>query len=264
MNCHGFEMVVNDLARNQIMDASAKTDALRHADACPRCAARLADEQMLTAGLSRLAANAQDDEAPPRVEIALLAALGEQQKEVAAPRSARRWSRWAVAAAIAALVVAGALVALRIDKASTTERAKSADETEQPEKQVVAGPNKVVPESSIEKDKEQPVATQDHSSQKAKPPRRIMQNIDRTKSVKATANRPAPSNASEIATDFISLVQGEDLRRMEGGQVVRVEMPRSALMSYGLPMNMERANERIKADVVIGNDGLARAIRFVR
>jgi hypothetical protein len=29
-------------------------------------------------------------------------------------------------------------------------------------------------------------------------------------------------------------------------------------------MDMERATERIKADVVVGNDGLARAIRFVR
>jgi hypothetical protein len=29
-------------------------------------------------------------------------------------------------------------------------------------------------------------------------------------------------------------------------------------------MNMERAHERIMADVVVGNDGLARAIRFVR
>jgi hypothetical protein len=29
-------------------------------------------------------------------------------------------------------------------------------------------------------------------------------------------------------------------------------------------MNMERADERIKADVIVGNDGLARAIRFVR
>jgi hypothetical protein len=51
---------------------------------------------------------------------------------------------------------------------------------------------------------------------------------------------------------------------MESGQMIRVELPRSALASFGLPMNMERADERIKADVVVGNDGLARAIRFVR
>jgi hypothetical protein len=41
-------------------------------------------------------------------------------------------------------------------------------------------------------------------------------------------------------------------------------LPRSALASLGLPMNVERANERVKADVLLGHDGLARAIRFVR
>jgi hypothetical protein len=56
----------------------------------------------------------------------------------------------------------------------------------------------------------------------------------------------------------------EALAQMDGGQVMRVELPRSALMSFGLPMDMERATERIKADVLVGNDGLARAIRFVR
>jgi hypothetical protein len=72
------------------------------------------------------------------------------------------------------------------------------------------------------------------------------------------------SSAAEIATDFFPLVNRESLTQLDGGQVVRVELPRSALMSFGLPMNMERANERVKADVVVGNDGLARAIRFVR
>jgi hypothetical protein len=54
------------------------------------------------------------------------------------------------------------------------------------------------------------------------------------------------------------------VEQMDGGQVMRVELPRSALISFGLPMDMERATERVKADVVVGNDGLARAIRFVR
>ena len=68
----------------------------------------------------------------------------------------------------------------------------------------------------------------------------------------------------EIATDFIPLMNRESLAQLDSGQIMRVELPRSALMSYGLPMNMERADERIKADVLVGNDGLARAIRFVR
>ena len=54
-----------------------------------------------------------------------------------------------------------------------------------------------------------------------------------------------------------------DLSDVEGGQVLRVELPRSALLSFGLPMNPDRAGERVKADVLISSDGLPRAIRFV-
>ena len=57
---------------------------------------------------------------------------------------------------------------------------------------------------------------------------------------------------------------GSDLTPIDSGSLVRVELPRSALESFGLPMNMERAGERIKADVLVGSDGPARAIRFVR
>jgi hypothetical protein len=32
----------------------------------------------------------------------------------------------------------------------------------------------------------------------------------------------------------------------------------------GLPVNIEHYGERVKADVVLGDDGVARAIRFVR
>ena len=78
----------------------------------------------------------------------------------------------------------------------------------------------------------------------------------------ATSN---PDNKpTEIATDFIPLMDRTSVEQMDGGQVMRVELPRSALISFGLPMDMERATERVKADVLVGNDGLARAIRFVR
>jgi hypothetical protein len=69
---------------------------------------------------------------------------------------------------------------------------------------------------------------------------------------------------SEIATSFIALDGGRGLARPESLQLVRVELPRSALVSFGLPMNVERADERIKADLLVGDDGVARAIRFVR
>jgi hypothetical protein len=43
-----------------------------------------------------------------------------------------------------------------------------------------------------------------------------------------------------------------------------VGLPRSALRVFGLPMDEERAAEQIQADVMLSNDGLVRAIRFVK
>jgi hypothetical protein len=59
-------------------------------------------------------------------------------------------------------------------------------------------------------------------------------------------------------------VQGGRFGQADGGHVVRVELPRSAMASFGLPVNFERAGGRVKADVLLGDDGIARAIRFVR
>jgi hypothetical protein len=74
----------------------------------------------------------------------------------------------------------------------------------------------------------------------------------------------AASRAGEVATDFLPLTFVDDSRAQESGHVVRVKVPRSALIAFGVPMNMDRAGELITADVVVGDDGLARAIRFVQ
>ena len=50
----------------------------------------------------------------------------------------------------------------------------------------------------------------------------------------------------------------------DGGQIVRVQLPRAALANFGLPVNMDRYNEKVKADVLLGVDGRAHAIRFVQ
>ena len=65
-------------------------------------------------------------------------------------------------------------------------------------------------------------------------------------------------------TDFFPLSYGGDQKPMESGEVIRVQMPRSALIAFGLPVNVERADVPVKADLLVGEDGLARAIRFVR
>jgi hypothetical protein len=73
--------------------------------------------------------------------------------------------------------------------------------------------------------------------------------------------RPAPT---EIVTEFLPVAQDDGWTPLDGGRLVRVKLPRSALGVFGLPVDQERAPERVQADVMLSNDGVLRAIRFVR
>jgi hypothetical protein len=72
------------------------------------------------------------------------------------------------------------------------------------------------------------------------------------------------NTAPEIATDFFPLTFAAESISSEGGHLVRVTIPRSALVAMGLPVNVYRAAEHVSADVIVGDDGLARAIRFIQ
>jgi hypothetical protein len=88
---------------------------------------------------------------------------------------------------------------------------------------------------------------------------------------------PAASGATatpprdEITTAFLPLAYSDV--PVAGAQIVRLSVPRSALASFGLtPPESSSAqdpaasgsSETVVADVVVGDDGLARAVRFVR
>jgi hypothetical protein len=76
---------------------------------------------------------------------------------------------------------------------------------------------------------------------------------------KATHRKPP---AREVVTQFFPLM--EDPPPFERGELLRVSLPASAMRSVGLPVNEERLTETVQADVLVGQEGLARAIRFVR
>jgi hypothetical protein len=75
---------------------------------------------------------------------------------------------------------------------------------------------------------------------------------------------PAAVAFKEVATPFFPLPFSDAALPLEQASVMRVDLPRSALELAGLPVEEARRNERIRADLVLGADGLARAIRFVR
>ena len=69
--------------------------------------------------------------------------------------------------------------------------------------------------------------------------------------------------AAEVATEFLPLPYYHVPMNM--GSTVRIEVPATALVSFGLAANDFREGDgKVLADVLVGEDGLARAVRFVR
>jgi hypothetical protein len=81
-----------------------------------------------------------------------------------------------------------------------------------------------------------------------------------------TRNRmPPAARVEEVTTAFMALPYGSVPASTV--HMVRIAVPRAALASFGL-MPLESVNrastDTIVADVLVGDDGLARAVRFVR
>lgn len=82
-------------------------------------------------------------------------------------------------------------------------------------------------------------------------------------------NPPAASaNLSAVATgdpdsDFYPLPEAEGLPPVENATVIRVQLSVESLQSMGLDMNADNPTDQVQADILLGQDGLARAVRFV-
>lgn len=73
-----------------------------------------------------------------------------------------------------------------------------------------------------------------------------------------------PRRIAEPDTQFLPVSYTGDPDEMSaGGQVIRVEMKRSSLFAIGVNVPLENADEVVKADLLIGRDGVTRAIRVI-
>jgi hypothetical protein len=77
------------------------------------------------------------------------------------------------------------------------------------------------------------------------------------------ARQQATAQREPIA-EFLPLRTGAVLNPGEAGDVVRIRVPRAELVRFGYPYNPEVAGQMVQADVLLGEDGVARAIRFVQ
>ena len=275
MNCGDFEVIITDLAGEQLIDATRYKLALAHKNTCARCAARLANERSLTKALHTVA-NAETEQAPAHMKAALLQAFAERMPSSVAPPIApvvsaepggstvlsfapktRQLPNWMWAAAAAAVLAIVSLAAIQIAK-STSQTAIQAYSVK-PITIPKGNEPKGTPAPQLPK-KQNLIA--EITVARAKNVRRnsAPQRIEVKEKQEQVEEQVAEN---EITTDYIPLTYVAGTTAMESGQVVRVMVSRSRLLAYGLPVDLERTDEKIKADLVVGDDGLARAIRFV-
>lgn len=253
MNCQSFEMLVNELARDQMMEASLKGQALEHSAGCKPCSLRFDEERELNDQLRELSVAMRSLGSSTDFEAQLRAEFRKARTASTASVVARRRYVYAAVAALLLAMVSIAVIRSRIAP-STLDVGIGLDEKGA---QSVSTPP-VLARRPVETVllQQQPPATKPTAVRRTKsnrtPPTPVLETV------------AAVNSDREITTDFLPIGYTNPVSVQEGGQVVRVELPRYAMARFGVPMNMERFNERVKADVLMGVDGVPRAIRFVQ
>jgi len=238
MNCTEFELVVVEMARRELMETAAQREAVAHAGTCARCAARLANERKLSAVVAAVVSEDSRRVAPAALEHTLIAEFRKQH--AISKRQRAWWARAAIGATAAALIVAAAVGLRRTPEQQTVQTT-----TKPPEIRVTPPVVPVIAPAVGEISK----------------PRVRTAKVSERKAPKRSAADAAVTQ-HEVVTEFIPIVY--DPEPIERGQIVRIRLPLAALASFGLPVNEEHLEETIRADVVLGEDGLARAVRFVK
>jgi len=275
MNCEAFESNVNDLARGQKMDATVRAQALAHRVECEPCARLLEDESALSFKLRALAADTSKV-AVPGLGKDLLIALRSRQRATTSTTEAATWrSRRMITAAMAVAAMILVVVAVTIMRSRlATPAAKDSTNASSPQSpsaddKLVKAPDAVTDhQPSLLPKKNSVFARSNNLRHKTNrvvlSSQSIVSSDSKDVTTEQTAMNVTPNSAPEITSDFMPVGYTPVASLQEGGQLVRVELPRSALVAFGLPMNVNRYDEKVKADVFFGSDGMARAIRFVQ
>ncbi len=232
--CEEVREILVAVARGEVVSAPGERFLREHAETCPQCRGRLANEQMLSKGLAAVASAAGSP--PPALKAALLTEFRRQQVVTPIRRPA---VKWVVMTAVAAALLMAVFLA----------------KTRRPDRAV---PPVQIPVAAVSAPVPPPVLTAGNKTAvpvKTRP-------VRRTRAVK-----PAPkpeAETAEVATDFFQIPYTEPLRPEQRADVFRIQMPRAGMAAFGLPVSGGRLDSRITADVLMGEDGVARAIRFIR
>jgi hypothetical protein len=94
------------------------------------------------------------------------------------------------------------------------------------------------------------------------PSHRVVRNAIEVAALEPGASLDPSAALVDGFEDFIPLPNAERIAPNEQVNLVRVEVLRSAMIPLGYAVSEEHASDTVEADVVLGADGQARAVRF--
>jgi hypothetical protein len=238
MNCHAYRDTLVDLARGAEVADAAGREARDHAASCDACGALLRSEEALSAGLRLVAAETVDLHPSPVVGARLREAFARQvrEREAVVPSRlgpSRRTVAYRAAAAVILLAASAALWQTLPTRPASPPRSLPASPPT-----VAAAP--VVP-------------TPDTVLGTAAPS---------TSRGPSTASVVAPAPPAEEG-EFLLWPGAASLPPFESGHIVRTELPASVLPLLGVAEAAD-PDRLVPADLLVGQDGLARAVRVLR
>jgi len=269
-----------ELTRAGLIEARQRDAAHKHVSECASCSRRFELERRLQLSLSALRDEDDGLRAPDHIKENLLSAFREHQsveREIApAFNRSRRIAIAAVAALLVALIGYAFWAGSRPDLGSQGTVATVSGSPSPTA--AVPGPTPAISEPVSEQEVAKIFGGAEEMRLSGDKPKN-KKNRDRVekpeKPEKAERQAPAatvsyvlgefrPLTSVEVASDFIPLVATNGLPPSDSGQVIRVSLSKSAMAYFGLPVPIEAPGQKVAADVLVTEDGLARAVRFVR
>ena len=231
MNCEQFKLLVHDVARDEGLGFATLNEALEHADGCEKCDALLEEAEALTAKLRVLSDQHKIDEAPARVEAALLRSF--HQIHASSSSSARYWM-WTLTG-LGGAAAAALLMIVLMHHAKQVLGLSS-----QTEKTSVA----------LVQSTDQAALSEVDASLTGRLP------------LDLTDGWPFAFEDDTSTGSFVPLSEAFDPTSLDVDSVLRVSIPRSALQNLGVYLDSEN-DDPVVADLVLSNDGTPQAIRVV-
>jgi hypothetical protein len=161
-----------------------------------------------------------------------------------------KWQKAGIAFGVVAAFVVGAFGLLMLNQKSSPDTAKEISPLTEP------GSTSRVKEIITEP------ATTSVTAVKAKitVQRTSLKN---TSAVKVRAAKRQPRFEREEVSEYYALTYTGEMQAGDDGQIIRVELPRASLFAMGIDIPVENAAAKIKADLLVGPDGVMKAVRLV-